>query len=458
MPPVIINTEGVMKTPIADFITKYLQSDATRLHMPGHKGNGFFGFEGYDITEIQGADVLYSADGIIAESENNCSTLFGTAHSFYSAEGSSLAIKAMLSLAVTASGEERPTVLAARNAHKAFLYAAAWLDFHIQWLTPSVTDHLCACKVTKEEVENAILTSEKKPCAVYLTSPDYLGNLADIKGIAEVCKAHKIPLLVDNAHGAYLKFLKQDLHPVTLGATMCCDSAHKTLPVLTGGSYLHIAQGADAYFVENARNALASFASTSPSYLILASLDQCNAYLSEAKEAFATCEEKVGKIKDLLSSCGCKTLSDEPFKLTIPARELGFTGEELADYLRENKIECEFADEDYLVLMFSPQNRDIDYQRVEKALFSAINEDRKKLAVKEAPPYVTPPTRLTPRQAILARSETIPTKEAEGRIASSPTVSCPPAIPIVISGEVITKDVIDRLRYYGIHEVAVVKE
>ena len=458
MPPVITNTEGVMKTPIADFIKQYAQSDATRLHMPGHKGNGFLGFECYDITEIQGADVLYSADGIIAESENNCSSLFGTAHSFYSTEGSSLAIKAMLSLAVTASGEERPTVLAARNAHKAFLYAAAWLDFHIQWLTPSVTDHLCACKLTKEEIENAILSSEKMPCAVYLTSPDYLGNLADIRGIAAVCQKHNIPLLVDNAHGAYLKFLQQDLHPMTLGATMCCDSAHKTLPVLTGGAYLHIAQGTDAYFVENARNALASFASTSPSYLILSSLDQCNAYLSETKDAFTACEERVGKIKAQLSSYGCTALSEEPFKLTISAREIGFTGEALAAHFRTHKIECEFADEDYLVLMFSPQNRDIDYERVEEALSSAASEKREKLPHQEAPPHIEPPTRLTARQAILARSETIPTEKAEGRIAASPTVSCPPAIPIVISGEVITQEIVNRLLYYKINEVSVVKE
>ena len=97
-----------MRTPIADFIVNYAERHATRLHMPGHKGKTFIGCEVFDITEIKGADVLYHADGIIAESEDNCTSLFGTAHSFYSTEGSSLAIKAMLSLAVTASCEEKP--------------------------------------------------------------------------------------------------------------------------------------------------------------------------------------------------------------------------------------------------------------------------------------------------------------------------------------------------------------
>ena len=443
-----------MNTPIADFVTQYAKSNTTRLHMPGHKGNGFLGVEAFDITEIQGADVLYRANGIIAESEENCTSLFGTAHSFYSTEGSTLAIKAMLSLAVTASEEERPLVLAARNAHKAFLYAAVWLDFDIKWLMPKDTDHLCACQITKEEVEEALLSSEKKPCAVYLTSPDYLGNLADISGIAKVCNTHNIPLLVDNAHGAYLKFLKEDLHPITRGATMCCDSAHKTLPVLTGGAYLHIAKGADPYFAENARNALASFASTSPSYLILSSLDSCNAYL--AKESFSDCVKQVADLKHHLTALGFTLCGDEPLKLTLYAPDYGYSGEELAEMVRKHQIECEFADEEYLVFMFSPASRALDFERVITA-FEQIPQKEKKHLPKSPAPTLSE-VRLTPRQAILSRCETIPTEQAEGRIAASPTVSCPPAIPIVLSGEVITQDVIECLLYYGVHTVSVVKE
>lgn len=446
-----------MNTPIADFVTKYAKSDATRLHMPGHKGKPILGVESYDITEITGADVLYSASGIIAESENNCTSLFKTAHSFYSAEGSSLAIKAMLSLAVTASGEEKPLVLAARNAHKAFLYAAAWLDFDVSWMMPKDEQHLCSCHLSKEDVENAILTSEKKPCAVYLTSPDYLGTLSDIKGIAAVCQKHKIPLLVDNAHGAYLKFLEDDRHPITLGATMTCDSAHKTLPVLTGGAYLHIAQESDPYFVENARNALASFASTSPSYLILSSLDLCNAYLHErGKKDFADCSKKVANLKAHLSSLGFTLFGDEPLKLCVYAPDYGYFGHELAALLSEHKIECEFADSDYLVLMFSPSNTVLDFERVEKA-FGEIPRKESKIMPKTPAPILSE-RRMSVRKAMLSRSESIPSETAEGRIAASPTVSCPPAIPIVVSGEVITKDVIDRLLYYGVHDVSVVKE
>ena len=448
---------GVMNTPIADFVTKYAKSDITRLHMPGHKGNAILGVEALDITEIAGADVLYSADGIIAESEENCTSLFGTAHSFYSAEGSSLAIKAMLSLAVTASGEEKPTVLAARNAHKAFLYAAAWLDFDIAWMMPKDSSHLCSCLLSKDDVERAILAANKKPCAVYLTSPDYLGNIADVQGIATVCQTHGIPLLVDNAHGAYLKFLENDKHPISLGATMACDSAHKTLPVLTGGAYLHISQNADAYFVENARNALASFASTSPSYLILSSLDHCNAYLfKQGKKDFAVSAKKVSDLKAHLASHGFTLFGNEALKLTVYAPDYGYFGYELAEYLSEQKIECEFADKEYLVLMFSPSNTPLDFERVTTAFEKIVKKEGKILPNPPVPPVSE--QRMSVRKAMLSKSETIPTQKANGRIAASPTVSCPPAIPIVVSGEVITQEVIESLLHYGVNTVSVVKE
>lgn len=447
-----------MNTPIADFIMEYAKSETSRLHMPGHKGRGFLGFESLDITEIRGADVLYAAEGIIKESEDNCSLLFDTAHSFYSTEGSSLAIKAMLSLVATASGARRPTVLAARNAHKAFLYAAAWLDLDVKWLFPEDPTHLCACPITKEAVAAAISASPSKPHAVYLTSPDYLGNLADIKGIAEVCAAHSIPLLVDNAHGAYLRFVVPDLHPITLGATICCDSAHKTLPVLTGGAYLHIAKNADPYFVENAREALASFASTSPSYLTLASLDMCNFYLNEEyKKTFATAVKKLNALKNTLSSLGFTLCGNEPLKLTVYAPDCGFSGNALADLLRKYKVECEFSDEEYLVLMFSPQNSELDYLRVMQAFeCAAQNHDTFQIPLPRLS-FSPPPVAMTVREALLSRSEILPVEKAVGRIMATPTVSCPPAVPITVSGEVITEEAIALFRRYGIKTVAVVK-
>ena len=238
-------------TPIADFVRDYAASDTSRLHMPGHKGRGPLGCEGLDITEIAGADELYEAEGIIARSEANTARLFGSAGSWYGTEGSSQCIRAMVFLALQAApkGSQRPVLLAARNAHKALLYAAALLDIDVEWLWPpeGPDASLCACPVSPAALTAALDKLEqagRRPFGVYLTSPDYLGGVQDIAALAPVCHGRGIPLLVDNAHGAYLRFLPGgSRHPLDLGADLCCDSAHKTLPVLTGGAYLHAGHG-----------------------------------------------------------------------------------------------------------------------------------------------------------------------------------------------------------------------
>ena len=150
--------------------------------MPGHKGADYLGIEALDITEVTGADSLYEASGIIAESETNASALFGCP-TFYSTEGSSHCIRAMLYLCLLTARQKglRPTVLAGRNAHKTFISAAALLDFDIRWIYPDESESYLACTVTPEKVAEALFSMDNTPAAVYITSPDYLGNVADIQ-------------------------------------------------------------------------------------------------------------------------------------------------------------------------------------------------------------------------------------------------------------------------------------
>ena len=223
-----------METPIADFVRRYADSGMIRAHMPGHKGKPFLGCETLDITEIQGADSLYEAEGIIRRSESYAGELFGSGRTVYSTEGSSQCIRAMLYLALTCGNGSR-TVVAARNVHRAFVYAAALLDFEIVWLWPERSTSLCGCPVSPDTLERTLAEMPAPPAAVYLTSPDYLGDMADISALAEICRKHGTLLAVDNAHGAYLRFLEPSCHPLDLGADLCCDSAHKTLPVHLSG-------------------------------------------------------------------------------------------------------------------------------------------------------------------------------------------------------------------------------
>lgn len=443
-----------MNTPIVDFVKGYAESKASRLHMPGHKGKSVIGVEPFDITEIDGADVLYSPDGIILESENNATELFKTAHTFYSVEGSSLCIKAMLSLATL--GKE-PLILAARNVHKSFLYGAALLDLSVEWLYPDENEHICSCVVSEESLNVKLQGMDKLPSAVYVTSPDYLGNMQDIKGLAEVCHGFGIPLIVDNAHGAYLRFMKDDRHPITLGADMCCDSAHKTLPVLTGGAYLHISKNAPKGFCDNARRFLSVFASTSPSYVTMQSLDLCNKALSGGfAEKLQQAADKVMSLKKQLTDNGWCLLGDEPLKLTLKCSTNGLCGEKVAKVFRENGIECEFYDRDVVVMMFSADTENETFDSVLKVLQSLKRNTTAVIKTTELPCTITFGN-LSIRKALFSEQETVSVDSAVGRICAAPNVSCPPAVPPVMSGEVITKETVEILKYYDIKEIDVVK-
>ena len=438
-----------MDTPICDFVRDYAENDNIRLHMPGHKGKNLLGMEALDITEIDGADSLYEASGIIRKSEENAGALFGCP-TFYSTEGSSQCIRAMLYLAMlhAKSQGKRPVIAAGRNAHKTFLTGAALLDVDVLWLYPENGGSYLSCELTPAEVE-AILEKEA-PTAVYLTSPDYLGNVADVAGIAEVCHRHGAILLVDNAHGAYLKFLRPSRHPMDLGADLCCDSAHKTLPVLTGGAYLHF----KAQFRDWAKNALALFGSTSPSYLILQSLDRANPYLMSLTDKIKEFVPCVEAVKEKLAEKGFTLYGQEPLKITISAKSYGYTGQELAKILMERNIVSEFADPDFLVLMLTPENGQADLDALEAALLSTP----RKSPILEEPPRFQPGQRVcTPREAMLSPMEQVPVEQSEGRILAAATVGCPPAVPIVVSGERIDAHGVRCFRYYGITHCSVIK-
>ena len=447
-----------MKTPICDFVNSYAKKDTARLHMPGHKGVSFLGCEKMDITEIRGADELYDAEGIIAESERNAESLFGFGKTIYGTEGSSQCIRAMLFLALQGAERngDRPVVLAARNAHKAFLYSCALLDVDAEWLMPAEGEgSLCTCPIMAEQVERKLAEMQQKPFAVYLTAPDYLGYSPDIRAIAEVCKKAEIPLLVDHAHGAYLKFLQPSRHAIDLGAAMCCDSAHKTLSVLTGGAYLHLSEEWAEKVGHQAKKAMEIFGSTSPSYLILQSLDKCNAYLADGyPEKLAVMVEKLDAVRTFLQKQGWEVMDGDPLKLTVFTGKMGYTGQEVANVLRKNNVECEFADLEAVVLMATPENTDRDLEKVLAAFVSLSPKAEISMAKM---PLVLPERKMKIREAMFSQWEEVDCEGAVGRICASPCVSCPPAIPIAASGEEITAEMVKLFKAYGIEKIQVVK-
>lgn len=448
-----------MNTPICDFVRAYAAKAPLRLHMPGHKGEGPLGVEALDITEVPGADVLYAPEGIIAESEANAAALFGSARTVYSTEGSSLCIRAMLYLAQlhARSQGRRPLVLAGRNAHKTFLSAVALLDIDVEWLFSEDEGHgVVSCAVSAPALAHRLGTMPEKPIAVYITSPDYLGNRADIPALARVCHQHGALLLVDNAHGAYLKFMSTSEHPLDLGADLCCDSAHKTLGVLTGGAYLHLSKSAPKALCDAADRAMSLFASTSPSYVLLQSLDAANAQLnSDYVNSLMFTIGRVAALRSALRADGWTLAGDEPLKLTLCPKSRGYTGVEVADILARRGIVCEFADPDYIVFMLTPALPEDACARLLSALRAMAPREAVKTQIAK---LCQPKAALSPRAAMLAPSETLPVEDALGRILAAPGVSCPPAVPILVCGEQIDENAVAAFRYYGVERVEVVRE
>lgn len=477
-----------MNTPIYSFIENYIARSPVRMHMPGHKGrSGPLGVEPFDITEIDGADELYHAGGIIRESEENASAIFG-AHTFYSAEGSSLSIRAMLFLTMKwcrLQGKE-PLILTARNVHKTYINTAALLDFRTEWIMGKKQDSYEECRFSAGELSLRIDSMKEKPAAVYITSPDYLGNIADIQGISKVCHDRGVLLLVDNAHGAYLKFLSPSLHPMDLGADLCADSAHKTLPVLTGGAYLHVSRHADSFFYQNAKRAMELFGSSSPSYLILSSLDLANPMLLNMKDALSKLTGQITELKAELKRAGYRLRDGEILKIVIclggdrPKRN----GRAFADALMQRGIYPEYYDEKHLVMMLSVNTGAQELSAVRAALLElaveyalpakedpasdtdsknaksdaasnwpACNSASDRLeCTKKIARFECPEQAMSPRDALFSAEEEVSADQCAGRILSGVQVSCPPAVPIYMMGERMDEMPGDERRFWVVKE------
>ena len=423
------------------------------MHMPGHKGVGDMGIESLDITEIEGADSLYEASGIIAESEAIASDIFGSP-TYFSTEGSSQCVRAMvymLSAFARISGKPR-RIAAGRNAHKSLLYAIAMLDMDVDWLYGDEADYL-SCDLSAEAVDRYL--SEHDVCAVFLTSPDYLGGVADVRGIAEVCHRHGILLAVDQAHGAYLRFCTPSAHSIDLGADMCCASAHKTLPALTGCAYLHLATTLPMDVAGMAKEALAVFGSTSPSYILLQSLDSLNGILrGDFALRLSGTISSLEHIRRALRAQGYELLGAEPLKLTIRTTSVGYSGDDFAEILYSHGIVVEYHDRDHLVMMPSVATTTEELEKLSDVLLAI---PRKTPIERPALPVFMPRAVKSIREAMLSPHETIPVSEALGRVASAPNVGCPPAVAIVVCGELIDRAAIQRLTAYGYQNISVCK-
>lgn len=434
---------------LSDFLRAYQQDDMLRCHMPGHKGKSIMPFPEmsaimpYDITEIEGADSLFEASGILLHAEKETAALYGSGAVCYSAGGSTLCIQAM---AAKMKAEQR-TVIAGRTVHRSFLHACVLLDLPVRFLFPENGDIISGTyPLTAYETALQSCTQTGEKACVYVTSPDYMGHIADIGALATLCRRYDAPLFVDNAHGAHLAFLKENRHPMALGADFCCDSAHKLLPALTGGAWLHCRRSEDA---PEMKQYMQMFGSTSPSYLIMQSLETASGWISSSMEQIRYAAAKAELLRRSLSAY--HFLGEDPFHLTIAA-----DGVKLSELLRKDGIMWEYADRTCLVLLLSPVMTDGELDKIHAVLQSHADHI--------PPPAVRPHLTALPervmslRQAALSVWETVPLSEAEERICGPVQVPCPPAVPLVLSGERLNREWLKLMAFYGIRTAACVIE
>lgn len=431
---------------LSKFIREYDSDGFLRLHTPGHQARCEFINKispRLDITEIDGSDSLYHSDGIIADLENEISELY-QAQSVISAGGSTLCIQTMVSLF-----KDR-TFVAMRSSHVSFYNVCTLLDIQPEWINFSC-ENLYQNIPRPCDIEKA-LGKTKQPAAVYITSPNYYGVRADIKGISEVCKKYNAVLIVDNAHGSHLKFTALDEHPISLGADMCCDSFHKTLPTLTGAAVLHSKIG--LFDKRKIKYNMSIFGSTSPSYVIMDSIGLCVDWLKkDGSISFKQLEKNKNR---LIENLHLNVLKTDCSKITIDCFNVknGVLG--LVTLLKKCKIEPEYTDSRYVTLIISPFLNDMDWNRLRECLNKVeIENNNCSFEIIDLP---IPKIKLSLNKAFRNEVEQIDVKCSIGRICGRSQWICPPGIPIIAAGELITAEIVDLLMKNDIKSIHVIKD
>ncbi len=423
------------KNSLLSKIELYGDSDFSRFHTPGHNGE-LEAFAKYDLTEIDSLPFLYSSDSEIREAEAEFSDILNIGDIYFSAHGATLAIEAMLMHTVSFGGK----MVAGRNIHRSVINAAALLDIDIEFFYPEFENK--NFRYNPDSAEEALKKSGAK--TLYLTSPDYYGNICDIKAFAAVAEKYGAHVIVDNAHGSHLFW--QNNHPLQKGAYACVDSFHKTLPALTGAAALLFATKQDAQAV---KSAFALFGSTSPNFMILRSILQLKEFL---KSDFSGFLKKSAELRDSIEQLGFSLSSDDKTRITLNFAKCEKCA--LIDYFNKKMITPELLEEERAVFILKPSHNDRDFERL---YLVAKDFPFSKEVSSVGFPFQLAKKNCSIREAVMAKSETIDINNARGRTAAEIIAPCPPGIPIVIPGENICEKSVKFLKKCGILKLKVIK-
>ncbi|MBO5159235.1 MAG: aminotransferase class V-fold PLP-dependent enzyme [Lachnospiraceae bacterium] len=442
-------------TKLYDALIEYGKSDYVPFHMPGHK-RALMEFENpysFDITEIDGFDNLHHAEGIIKEAEKHAALVCQSDETHFLVNGSSCGILSAIFSATKQGGE----LIMARNCHKTVYHAAELRELKTHYLYPEMLPEGILGSITVEMVEASI---EKHPeaSALILTSPTYDGVVSDVREIVKAAHAKGVTVIIDEAHGAH--FLKESGFPksaIRCGADVVIQSTHKTLPALTQTALIHINK--DYKYKAKVRKYLTMFQTTSPSYVLMASIDSAmHWYVEEGREAYKKYLARLGKLRAAFKT-GLKNLQllepENVFdydisKVLISTKNSNISGEELHKQLvQKYHIQSEMVSAHYVLFMTSVADTDEYYRRFLDALLE-IDEALQKSPMKfaEDDEMGRPKALMRICEAVEKPKKSLPLLESMGETSASYVYIYPPGIPLLTPGEKISERCVRQLQFY----------
>ena len=450
------------KGPLYEKLKAYGQSDYYGFHMPGHKRRMGDGGNPYqmDITEICGFDDLHHPEqqGILTQAQERAARLYGAEETHFLVNGSTAGILSAICGCTSLGGQ----ILMARNSHRSACHAAELGNLHVSWLYPHILEKLwISGGISPEDVEKS-LSENSGIEAVFVTSPSYEGICLDVRALAERCHRYRVPLIVDQAHGAHFPF--SDYFPedaLRAGADVVVQSVHKTLPALTQTALLHV-QGelADR---QRIRHYLSVYQTSSPSYILMASIDSCMELLEQ--KGTTLFEEYVQRLEGFREKCrnlkhlrllgrelaGTGAVSDfDCSRLVISTQGTAVTGEALSERLRrEYHLEMEMAADSYVVGISTAADTEEAFGRLLEALGQIEAGLKLQAGKSETVMDRTIPkarTACSPQEALQRKTEWAGISQCENRIAAAYVYQYPPGIPLLVPGEIITPQICSRIK------------
>ena len=449
-----------LKMPLVEAMLKYKEENIYPFHTPGHKGGR--GMESLlrnelgesvkvDVSLMSELDDIHEPETYIKEAQDLAAETYGSDACFWAVNGTSQAIHAMLMTALK-PGEK---VLLPRNAHRSVAGGLILGGIEATFMQPDYCEAFGINFQVQPQAVEAALDKDASIKAVLLTSPNYYGVAANVEAIAKICHDRNVVLLVDEAHGPHLGF--SDLLPksaLQCGADACAQSTHKIVGAMTQCSMLHV-QG-QRLDVTRAADVMSVLTTTSPNYLLMASLDAARAQLQvrgkemaedavmAANKLRAVCSKYAGL--KLLTEADCGGLKLDTTKVTVNFAEWGYTGIEAGDLFRKAGIAVELVDAQNVLFLVTYADVTSDYEtalaKIDTVLKNMEANKRDRAMAPEAQDVPATTMAMPLREVFYGEKEALPLEESVGKICGEQVSFYPPGIPVLLPGEVITEEII----------------